>query len=348
LGTGSEEADESHLAKLIAQKYGTRHTVIDVRPKVAEVLDDIVHAFDQPMADESTVPTYYLTQAVAREVKVALSGLGGDELFGGYERHLGILLSRFSDFLPAWARSAVGRGASRIVPWLAGGGLAGDRLQRFANSLGLPAAERYAGFVTRLWPEDLNGLLSESVAEAVDFHAVHHRLTRNFGRGAGAPLLDRALQLDYGQYLPGDILPLTDRLSMRHSLEVRVPFVDQRLIELVATMPPHLKVRRFTKKFALRRLMADRLPRELFRAPKRGFVGPTASWLRQELRPLLTDSLSAKALQDVAWLDPTAVARMVRHHLDGSSDRYGPALWSLLIFARWHQNHVGLQRTRFN
>lgn len=349
LGTGSEEADESPLAELVARRYGTRHTVIDVRPKVTEVLDEIVGAFDQPMADESTVPTYYLTQAVAREVKVALSGLGGDELFGGYERHLGLLVSRFSDSLPLWAARAAGRGASRIVPWLAGGGLAADRLQRFTRSLGRPPAERYAGFVTRLWPEELKDLLPETVAAGVDFGAVHHRLTRHFGADDGAPLLDRALRLDYGQYLPGDILALTDRLSMRHSLEVRVPFVDQRLVELVATMPPRLKVRGFTKKFVLRRLMADQLPRELFRAPKRGFVGPTASWLRQELRPLVTESLSAEALKDVAWLDPKAVTGMLRHHMDARSDRFGPVLWSLLIFARWRQHHVSSpQRTGFH
>ena len=346
LGTGSEEADESSLAAQVARRYGTRHTVIDVRPNVAEVLDDIVGAFDQPMADESAVPTYYLTQAVAREVKVALSGLGGDELFGGYERHLGLLMSRAIDPFPRWARRAVGRAAGRLFPWVAGGGLAADRVQRFARSLDREPADRYAGFVTRLWPEEVQGLLSRSVAETVDFRAVQHRLTRHFGRDQATPLLDRALRLDYGQYLPGDILALTDRLSMHHSLEVRVPLVDQRLVELVATMPPDLKVRGLTKKFALRRLMADRLPRQLFRAPKRGFVGPTASWLRQELRPLVTESLSAEALRDVAWLDPDGVQRMVGHHMEGRSDRYGPVLWSLLIFARWRQHHAGLRTTQ--
>ena len=92
--------------------------------------------------------------------------------------------------------------------------------------------------------------------------------------------------------------------------------------------------------------MADRLPRELFRAPKRGFVGPTASWLRQELRPLVTESLSADALRDVAWLDPDGVQRMVGHHMEGRSDRYGPVLWSLLIFARWRQHHAGARTTQ--
>ena len=345
-GAGSADADETDLAALLAHRYGTRHTVIDVQPHVAEVLDDIVEAFDQPMADESAVPTYYLTQAVAREMKVALSGLGGDELFGGYERHLGLHLSRFVDPFPVWARSAVGRGANRIAPWVAGRGLSGDRLHRFARSLGRPPAERYAGFVTRLWPEELKGLLAQSVAEAVDWGAVQYRLIRHFGEDEGAPMLDRALRLDYAQYLPGDILALTDRLSMRHSLEVRVPFVDQRLVQLVATMPPRLKVRGLTKKFALRRLMADRLPAELFRAPKRGFVGPTASWLREELRPLVNESLSADALRDVAWLDPKAVTSMVRHHMDGRSDRYGPVLWSLLIFERWRQHNVGVRPAR--
>lgn len=339
-GSGAEAADESELAAEVARHYGAQHTIIDVSPQVGDVLDDIVGAFDQPMADASSIPTYYLTRAVAQEVKVALSGLGGDELFGGYERHAGILLSDRMDVLPAAVWRALGGAARRVMPLIAGRGLAGDRAHRFLRSLGHSPAERYLGFVTRLPADELGALLAGPAAGPLAREALSARLLRYFGRDPEAPLLNRALEMDYGQYLPGDILPLTDRLSMLHSLEVRVPLVDHRLVELAAKIPPRFKVKGRSKKAIFRNLLAKQLPPSFFTAPKRGFVGPTASWLRRELRELLVDSLRSKTLRESGWIAPEPVERMLRHHLSGESDRYAVALWSLLMFARWHDRYA--------
>ncbi len=340
LGSGADEADESSLAAEVARRYGAQHTIIDVSPHVGDVLDEIVGAFDQPMADSSSIPTYYLTRAVAREVKVALSGLGGDELFGGYERHAGILLADRMDVIPASVWRALGGAARSVVPFIAGRGLSGDRADRFLRSLGHSPAEQYLGFVTRLPPDELGKLLVGPAAGQLAGEALSARLLRSFGRDPQAPLLNRALEMDYGQYLPGDILPLTDRLSMLHSLEVRVPLVDHRLVELAATIPPRFKVQGRTKKAIFRRLLAKQLPPSLFGAPKRGFIGPTAAWLRGELRELLVDSLRSQSLRESGWIASEPVERMLRHHLAGESDRYGVALWSLLIFARWHERYA--------
>jgi asparagine synthase (glutamine-hydrolysing) len=244
------------------------------------------------------------------------------------------------DVLPPWVARALGGAARQVLPMLGGRGLSGDRANRFLRSLGQPAAERYLGFITRLPANEVAGLLAGAGSGPLAHEALAARLTLHFGRQPGAPLLNRALAMDYAQYLPGDILPLTDRLSMLHSLEVRVPLVDHHLVELAARVPPRLKVKGTRKKLIFRELLARRLPPEIFAAPKQGFVGPTASWLRVELRDMLVDSLGSRALRDSGWVAAAPVQQMLRHHLSGESDRYTIALWALLIFARWHERYI--------
>lgn len=346
LGPGAAGADETPLATQVARRFGAEHIVVDVAPAVGDIVDQLVNAFDQPMADPSAVPTWYLTRAVARDVKVALSGLGGDELFGGYERHVGLMLSQPLDLVPSWAATRLGTAARWIIPRLAGRGLANDRADRFLRSLGSGPAERYLGFITRIPNGDLGAILGRSGAAGDPWPAARDRLLRHFGNDTATPLLNRALAMDYGQYLPGDILPLTDRLSMQHSLEVRVPMVDHQLVEFAARMPPRLKVKGTTKKVLLRRLLAPRLPEDLLKAPKRGFVGPMGSWLRNDLKAMLIDTLASRALRESGLVAAAPVERMLQHHLAGTSDRYALPLWSLLMFARWHELHLGAPVTQ--
>jgi asparagine synthase (glutamine-hydrolysing) len=234
----------------------------------------------------------------------------------------------------------MGAAARWVLPRLAGRGLANDRADRFLRSLGSGPAERYLGFITRIPRRELEALLGGPAIPRHSWDALAERLSRHFGPDPGTPLLNRALAMDYGQYLPGDILPLTDRLSMLHSLEVRVPMVDHLLVEFAARIPPRLKVRGTTKKVILRRLLQSRLPAELFTAPKRGFVGPMGSWLRDDLRDLLSDSLNSRALRESGWVDAGSAQAMLRHHLAGTSERYALPLWSLLMFARWYERHA--------
>jgi asparagine synthase (glutamine-hydrolysing) len=339
-GRVGDVADETPLAAAVASRYGAEHVVVDVRPDVVRVLDDIVHALDQPLADTSALPTYLLTQAVARDVKVALSGLGGDELFGGYERHAGLMLAGRLGWVPAAMAPLLGRAARTGFALGGRSGLAADRAERFLRSVHLAPAAQYLGFVTRLRAGELASLLGPAADGALDEAALVARLTRHFGTDPAASLLDRGLAMDYGQYLPGDILPLTDRLSMRHSLEVRVPLVDHELVELAARIPARFKVQGGRKKVIFRRLLERRLPPALFAAPKQGFVSPVASWLRHELKDALQDALASRAVRESGWLVPATAERMAREHLTGTSDRHAVALWSILMFARWHDLRV--------
>jgi asparagine synthase (glutamine-hydrolysing) len=337
-GASAPGEDETSLARLAAQRFGAEHTVLDVTPRAIDIMDEVIGALDQPLADTSTIPTYYLTRAVAREVKVALSGLGGDELFGGYERHAGIVASDRLEIVPPGLRRLLGTGGAAALRQLGPRTLATDRIDRFLRHADQGPDGRYLGFVTRMGSADLAALLHPDVFTAAAAAEARERLLRCFGADGGAPILNRALAHDFDQYLPGDILPLTDRLSMWHSLEVRVPFLDHRLVELAARIPPALKVRGRQKKFILRRLLASRLPPPYFTAPKRGFTAPVTTWLRGELREYVADALGSAAVRQGGWFRAGAAERLAQRHRDTGADRDGMALWSALVFLRWHEH----------
>jgi asparagine synthase (glutamine-hydrolysing) len=334
-GSGAAAADEVPLAEALARRYGARLSVVDIAPQVDDILEPIVRALDEPHADDSAIPTWLLSQAVGAEYKVALTGIGGDELFAGYRRHRGLRWSARYARIPAAIRGVIARWADGLgEPETAT--LTIDRIKRFARTGEGAAAARFLAMVGRLrWAErshlylgDIGGAISgRSAARIFEAH------------GALAPSdrpLATALYLDYKTFLPDDILALSDRLSMAHGLEVRVPFVDHRFVEAVFPFPDRSKLGWGRSKSLLRRALRPRLPSEHFRAPKRGFVGPTASWLRHELRPLLLDELSAARIARLGHFDPRMVQRLLDDHFTGRHNREG-ILWALLCFSLWHR-----------
>jgi len=339
-GSGSAATDETQLARRLAQRYRARLTVVDIRPDVRDVFEPIVRALDEPLADDSAVPTWALSQAVGSSYKVALTGIGGDELFAGYARHLGLLAAARHGRLPHSLRRAAAA-LGQLVPELPGSGLGVYRLKRFLRTLrdesGTPG--RYLGLLSKCDDRDRAQLYASDLRVLVSGGAARERLAR-LHDDAGAPEgLAAALYLDSKVYLPDDILALSDRLSMAHSLEVRVPFVDHVLAERVFPLPAHLKLGRWQLKRLLKRALAERLPRALLRAPKRGFVGPTAAWLRRELRPMLQDELAADRMARLGYFDARTVTRLIDEHRSRRHNHEG-ILWALLCFSTWHRLYV--------
>jgi asparagine synthase (glutamine-hydrolysing) len=337
-GSGAEAADESGLAKQLAGRYGARLTVVDVTPDVRDLFEPIVRALDEPHADESAIPSWLISQAVAQQYKVALVGTGGDELFAGYRRHAGLLLSEHWQRVPPWLR----RQAARLAGALrepAGGSLGINRLKRFLHSGAGGVAERYFDQFTRLADGVRGTVLAPDLLARLAPTGERTRWTTLHAEGGAPAGLRAALYLDYKTYLPDDILALSDRLSMAHSLEVRVPFVDHILVEHVYPLPDVLKLRRLRGKLLLRRALQPRLPEAHFRAPKRGFVGPTASWLRHELRTVLCDELSEERLRRLGYFAPGAVTALLNDHFGRRHNREG-ILWELLCFSVWHRLYV--------
>ena len=338
-GTGATSADETHLARALAARYGAELTIVDIRPDVRNIFEPIVRALDEPHADDSAIPTWLLSEAVGSRYKVVLTGTGGDELFAGYRRHIGLLAAERYAKLPPGLRRIAGA-ASRLLPEPHDGTLRVDRLKRFLRSDGGAAPDRFLSLLSRLSNGERPALYAPSLRASITGGAARARFQDLFhsqGRPSG---LAAGLFFDYMTFLPDDILALSDRLSMAHSLEVRVPLVDHVLVEAVFPVPQHVKIGRWWRsKRLLRGALRPRLPAAHFRAPKRGFVGPTSAWLRHELREMLVDELSLERQRRLGYFDSPVVERLLREHLTGRQNRER-ILWALLCFSTWHRLYM--------
>jgi asparagine synthase (glutamine-hydrolysing) len=334
-GTGAVKADETSLARALADRYGARLTVVDIRPDIATTFERIVEALDEPHADDSAIPTWTLAEAVGRQYKVALTGIGGDELFAGYRRHLGLVWSGWYGRLPRGLRRAIAGAAGFLKDSETGRGV--HRLRRFAEGGDGNAATRMLSFVTRLKGDERAKLYaSDRRAWLSCAGRVFHDHFVEAGRSDD---LRAAQFLDYRTFLPDDILALSDRISMAHGLEIRTPFVDHELVDRVFPIASSAKIQWGRPKHLLREAMRDRLPAAHFSAPKRGFVGPTGSWLRHELRPMVEDELSDARMQRLGYFSTGAVRELMDDHWSRRQDREG-ILWALLCFTTWHRVFV--------
>jgi asparagine synthase (glutamine-hydrolysing) len=334
-GSGAAATDETGLAKLLADRYGAQLTVVDVEPNVREIFEPIVRTLDEPHADESAIPSWLVSQAIASQYKVALAGTGGDELFGGYRRHIGLLAGEYYGRLPVGVQRTVSA-VAHSFPEPRGGAMVVDRLKRFVRSNEGPSWQRYLAYFSRLPWDRRQTLYAGAIRAEITGDGATSRFEALHAQSGSVGGLRAGLYLDYHTYLPDDILALSDRISMAHSLEVRVPFVDHEFVEQVYPLPDRAKVGMGRAKQLLRNAVRSRLPAEHFKAPKRGFVGPTTAWLKNELRELVSDELSADRLRRIGLFDPTAVTRLLDEHFSSRHNRAG-ILWELLCFATWYR-----------
>lgn len=332
--------DERDQARLVADRYRTHHHEFQVRPNVSEILPDIVYHLDQPLADSSAVPNYYISELARTKVTVALSGMGGDEMAGGYERYLGILLGKKFRSLPQSARRALSRGMARLPDWGGKGRVSAARMKRFAKSLELDFPSAYLSLLSTFDRQDLQDLLvGEALAELKRFAPVE-LVSAAFRQSASSHAVHQMLSSDMNGYLPGDLLPLTDRMSMRHSLEVRVPLLDHELLEYAATIPADMKIRGMTKKFILKKVGEKLLPQAILRARKRGFSIPLDFWFREELRDFVRGVLAPSRVDGLGYFNPRTIQGLLDDHFSGRANNENK-IWALLVFVLWHEQFMG-------
>jgi asparagine synthase (glutamine-hydrolysing) len=329
---GFEESgfDELERARLVADRYGTDHHELVLSPDAVELLPKLVEAFDEPFGDSSAVPTYLVSELAAGEVKVALSGEGGDELFGGYYTYVADLLAPRVGRLAALAAPLV-----EALPSSDAKVSFDYKAKRFVRAARLPALERHHAW-KEIFPPPLRDLLlggADPDWDPVDLHRERYSET------AGAEPLARLQDVDLGIYLVDDLLVKTDRSSMAHSLELRVPYLDQQVAEVALSLATPLKVRGFAKKRLLRRALAPLLPKEILRGPKQGFSIPLAAWLRGPLEPFAREVLSPAVLDRQGCLDPTVVAPLLDRHCSGGED-LSRQLWGLMAFTMWFDHYA--------
>jgi len=337
-GSGASQVDETGLAARFARRYDAELTMVDISPDVADIFEDITWALDEPHADDSAIPTWALSKAVGSSYKVALTGIGGDELFAGYWRHIGMLLGDVYSRLPRWIQQAAAAAVGTLRE-PSNGGLGVDRAKRFLRNGDADFADRFLGYISRMPDAGRLTLYGPALRASFTGGAARNRLRNLFLRGGCRSGLAGALYLDYKTFLPDDVLALSDRLAMAHSLEIRVPMVDHEFVERVFRLPQRAKVRWCVKKLLLKRALKHRISREQLRAPKRGFVGPTSAWLSHELRPMLQDELSADRLNRLGYFDADTVGRLMGEHFNRKSN-HERILWALLCFSTWHRLYV--------
>ena len=329
IGFEERSFDELAGARLVAERYGTQHRELVLRPDAALLLPALADAFDEPFADSSALPTYLVSQLAASDVKVALSGEGGDELFGGYYTYAADLLAARVGGLARLARPLVER-----LPTSTSRASFDYKAKRFVRAAHLPPLERHHGW-KEIFSPDLRAELTggSSAFDPVDILRDRYRETE------GAEELARLQDVDLGIYLVDDLLVKTDRASMAHSLEARVPYLDTVVTNLALALPTRHKIRGLTKKVLLRKAAAPLLPREIVHGKKRGFSIPAAAWLRGELEPFARETLSRETLHRQGFFSPEVVGRLLDDHVAGREDR-SRQLWGLLAFTLWHERHV--------
>lgn len=335
IGFSKQDFNEADHARLVAQRFGTEHHELVVDPQIGETLDALTRSLEEPFGDSSMIPTYHVCRLARQHVTVALSGDGGDELFGGYERYAASAGRDTFEWLPEAVRSAF---RQRLLPLLP----RDARGLKLAHNYSLNWDERYLDLIAFVPAfERQRKLLTDRFRREAEDHAGPLDAYRAWLKKASAQ--DRVsplLYLDTKTYLPGDILTKVDRMSMAVSLEARVPMLDHLFVEYVTSLPARFKMRGDAQKYILKKL-AERLgvPREVIYRPKQGFSLPLVHWMRHEFRSELSRVLLEPRTLERGYFEPGAVKQILNEHLSGRRDQ-SARIWRLLILELWHRNYL--------
>jgi len=321
--------NELPYARRVAELFGTEHHEIVVRPDVVGLLPKLVWHMDEPLADTAFITTWLVSEFARHDVKVILSGVGGDELFGGYRRYLGGHYAERFGKLPGWSRRLAMRAADRLPSDRHSGVLNALRLAKgFLATAELPPDARYRSYLQVLGMDEVDELLSVAPA------AGHDPLEAAFAASGNADALNRMLAVDAETQLPDDLLMLTDKMSMAVSLECRVPLLDHELVELAARIPASSKLPGGRLKHLLKEALTDILPDDILNRSKRGFGTPMGAWLKRELAPVMRALLSPETVRARGLFRPEAVKRLMADHAANRSDRTD-ALVALVNLEVW-------------
>jgi len=338
IGFDSEKFDEIDYAAKVAKQFATDHHEFTVRENVADNLESIARYFDEPFADPSFVPTFFVSKLARSMVTVALAGDGGDENFAGYGKYQHDQLeNRFRSLVPPIVGKSLCRSGSRLLA---------DRdnrqLRRASSLLGSLSVDADTGFFIS------NSFFSQSLWDQL----VRDEFQRDLGEYNPATIttdlyhaadtddhLSKVLYTDIKSYLPGDILVKVDRMSMANSLETRAPILDYRVVDYAATIPASLKLKDKESKYILKKTMEQLLTEETLYRKKMGFSVPLASWLRNEIRSIAESKLLSSNSGLSQFFDPTEVKNIWQQHQSGLRD-YSSELWSMLVFELWWDHYI--------
>lgn len=341
---GFEESDFSELkfARLAAQRFKTDHHEFIVKPETAEILPKLAWHYDQPFADPSALPSYYVARETRKHVTVALNGDGGDENFAGYLRYQADRIFYALSTMPAPLRKLGAAAIQKTFSSWQGSHLS-RRILRAGSLLGSDPQEFNFKLFCYFDGAALEPILDGPLLESSHARNPYHYFTALYEQSDCEEFIDQVLTCDAYGYLPDCLLVKMDIASMSNSLEARSPFLDHKLMEFAAKIPPKYKVKWNGGKWILKEALKDFLPAEILYRRKMGFGVPLASWFRGALKDFLRDALLSSCAKQRGYFKPEQIERLVDEHQSGRRD-HGYKLWALLMFELWH--HVYIDRSK--
>ena len=328
---GFKESDYNELpfARLVAEKYKTDHHEFIIESNVIETLPKLVYHYEEPYADSSALPTWYLSELTKKHVTVALSGDGGDENFAGYDRFSAVKLFHqlrnvpFKNLLKLINQVLYQKTRIKLF----------QKAARFFGALNNKSLDFYLEIINYLSPKNKDLIYSDDFKERVKNSRWHSSLKEKFDETKNLDWLDQLLYVGINTYLPDDLLVKVDIASMAHALEIRSPFLDHELLELTAKMPASLKLRGYNKKYLLKKIAHKYLPKECIKRPKQGFSVPLEHWFRTKLNDYLKEQLLDKKFLDYGF-KKDGIKKLIQDHKDYRQD-YTNQLWALLVLKNW-------------
>jgi len=338
-GPGDPSFDEAPYARLVARRFATDHHEEVLEPRVAELLPAIVRQFDEPFADSSAIAIYAVSGLAAPHVKVALSGDGGDEVFGGYYTYQADKIAALYRLLPQAVGAQLLPRLAELIPVSNRKASLEFKLKRFATGGSLPPLSAHFAWKAFMSEELKARLYNGRHDPRLSLRPSVSVLQEHYDSYPSDDLINRLMYVDTKVQLADDMLAKVDRASMAHSLEVRVPLLDLRLVELMARLPSSLKVRGFTLKYLMKRVAARLLPPEIVYRPKAGFNVPIAQWINADLRAEVDARLSPRVIKEQGFFNPQIVSRLIDQHRRGRSD-HSRSIWNLFIFSLWYEQYI--------
>jgi asparagine synthase (glutamine-hydrolysing) len=344
IGFEDDTYNELPYANAVAKHFGTQHHVEVLRPDVTDLTERLVAHFDEPFADTSIFPTFMVSELASRDVKVVLSGDGGDELFAGYDTYRAERLDQYYSRLPWPLRKKVLPGFAGWLPPGAAKKGPVNKFKRMVEGGALAGSLQHTRWMMFLSSTEKESLYLSDLRAALCADLAADLFNNYFEKANGFDRLAQQQYVDIKTYLPDDILTKVDRMSMAVSIEARVPLLDYRIVELAMNLPAHMKLRGSRTKAILRHAVKDLVPQLVLDKPKEGFSIPMKHWLRTRLKPMMLDLLSGASLQKQGYFDHQVVARWIREHLNGRAN-HSHRLWALMVFQMWLNHERVSSRT---
>jgi asparagine synthase (glutamine-hydrolysing) len=340
IGFEDDDYNELDNVRLVADRFDTEHHEYTLGPVSLEDIENILYFFDEPFADSSAFPTYYVSYHARRNATVALSGDGGDELFGGYGNYIIDKIGMIYNKIPLVIKEELIPFIQKIIPDSSNNIYGKAKLKKFLNTAPMTPAHRHIFWLSCFSEDAKKELYTEKkLKQVLDIDSIN-KYSIFFDKRNMSDFINNCIYVDMKTVLPDDYLTKVDRMSMANSLEVRVPFLDHKMVEFVFSISSKYKIRGLTTKYLLRKIMKDKLPEKILKGKKRGFSIPLTRWLRQDFSILIKEFLSENDVKRRGYFNYSFIKSLSDNHLSGKIDN-SKLLWILICFEIWHRRFMG-------